>query len=164
AVKVGLVAWPASIHAIQVEPRCPEVNQRSWIILPLQAADGIEREIVVDELAKVRIAGADSGILFIICFRLRRWRSLEFGRHRCGEIVQDARIKLRGWQRAEHAPKAALELVRSALRLEAANHSVTPHRFVVRHPQWPSFSRGRSQAHRNPLIRLKDFPERAEPP
>src|SRR5437879_1329160 len=25
-------------------------------------------------------------------------------------------------------------------------------------------ARGRSQAHRNPLIRLKDFPERAEPP
>src|SRR5437879_10372466 len=86
---------------------------------------------VVDELAKVRIASADSGILFIICFRLRRWRSLEFGRHRCGEIVQDARIKLRGWQRAEHAPKAALELVRSAVRLQAANLSVTPHKFAV---------------------------------
>src|SRR5437879_1181713 len=39
-----------------------------------------------------------------------------------------------------------------------------PRRFVVRCPQWPSFSRGRSQAHKNPLIRLKDFPERAEPP
>ncbi len=54
-VQVRLVVGAAAIHTVEIESRRAEVDERVRIVLPLQAAGGIEREVVIDELAQVCI-------------------------------------------------------------------------------------------------------------
>ena len=125
SVQVGLVARAASIYAIQIESRCSEVLERVWVILSLQAADGVEGQIVIDELTEVGISSANSGILFVIYLCLGCRRSLEFCGHFRGEVVQDCCIKLCGPQGPKHPAKTAFHLIRARVGLQSAKLSVT---------------------------------------
>src|SRR6202011_4175578 len=58
-IEVRLVIRSAAIDIVEIEPRRPEILQCIWVVLSLQAARGIEREIVIDELTEVGVDGRD---------------------------------------------------------------------------------------------------------
>jgi hypothetical protein len=49
-VEVGAGARPLPVEAVEVEPRRAEVDQRVGIVQPAELGDGVERDVVVDEL------------------------------------------------------------------------------------------------------------------
>src|SRR5262249_34180086 len=114
AIQVRLVIWSTTVYAIEIEAWCSEVNQCIRIVLLLQAADRIESDVMVDELAEVGIARTDTEVLFVICLGFWSRRSLESSRHRRCEVVQHSCIKVRSRQGTKHSPKAALQLIRTA--------------------------------------------------
>ena len=61
-VEVRLVVRTPTIQGIQVKPRCPEILCRVRVILLLQRAVRIERQIVVDKLPKVGIPRRNSRV------------------------------------------------------------------------------------------------------
>ena len=63
-VHIGLVVRPASVQAIQVEPRRPEIRQAIWVVLALKTACRVKRQVVIDELAEIGVTGCDVRILF----------------------------------------------------------------------------------------------------
>ena len=83
-VQVRLVVGAAAVHAIEIESRSPEVDERVRIVLPLQAARGIERQVVIDELAQICIRCWDTALLGIGSV-LRRIR---IGGHLGGEDAE----------------------------------------------------------------------------
>ena len=58
-VEVRLVLGPPPVDGVKIEARRAKIDQRVRIVLLLEAARGIEREVVVDELAEVGEARAD---------------------------------------------------------------------------------------------------------
>jgi hypothetical protein len=49
-VQVRLIAGAAAVNVVQIETRRPKVFERLGIVLPVQAADWVKRQIVIDEL------------------------------------------------------------------------------------------------------------------
>jgi hypothetical protein len=106
-VQIGLIVGPPAVDAVEVEPRGTEVNQRVRVVLALQAARGIESQVVVDELAEVRVGSRDAALLGVRSVL----REFLIGDHRCperregrlGHRVADAEVGRR--QLAENAPE-----------------------------------------------------------
>jgi len=65
-VEVRLVCRPSAIDIIQIECRTAEVYQCVGIVLLLQAARRIKRQIVIDELAEIGIKGWYSAFLVVL--------------------------------------------------------------------------------------------------
>ena len=132
-VHVRLVGGAAAVERIQVEPRRPEVDQRVGVVLLHQARRGIERDVVVDELAQVGVAGGDARILLVVLQALRRVLeggrgergvglvTLRFRRHRLAELQEALAGEVGGGQRAEHPPEGPFELGRARNGVVAAN-------------------------------------------
>jgi len=59
-IEVGLIGGAAPIEAIEVEARRPEIDECLRIVLLLQTARGVKGQIVIDELAQVCVASADT--------------------------------------------------------------------------------------------------------
>ena len=120
-----LVSGPTAVQRIQVQPRSAEIDQRIRIVLLLQARRGVERDIVINELTEVRIAGGDSHVLFVILNALVVCLKCGDGRILVG--VQVLRVRshgqpqiekrllgpLGGWQGPKHPSEASFELRRS---------------------------------------------------
>jgi len=56
---VRLVIGATAVDIVEVEPRGAKVRQTVGVVQLLEAAGPVERQVVVDELAEVRVAGAD---------------------------------------------------------------------------------------------------------
>ena len=54
-VHVGLIVGSTAIDVVEIECGGPEVHERVGIVLPLQAARWIERQVMVDELAEIGV-------------------------------------------------------------------------------------------------------------
>jgi hypothetical protein len=94
-VHVGLVGGAAAVHGVEVEARRPEVVQGVGVVLPLEARDRVERDVVVDELAQVGVPRRDRVVV------LRRPGC----GHPIGESGQGARLVLEDGQVPEHPPE-----------------------------------------------------------
>src|SRR5205085_1065341 len=95
---------------VEVEARRAEVHQPVGIVLLLQAARRVEREVVVDELAEVGVAGVDAAVLLgvlelrgrvlgrrggaavVSLLGLGRHRALGAGRLVCWEMTSPPRV------------------------------------------------------------------------
>jgi hypothetical protein len=95
-VHVRLVVAPAAVDAVEVEDRRAEVRQRVGVVLAGQARDGVEGQVVVDELPEVGYPCRQR--LRIVGLRLD---------HASGQLVEELVLGLVGGQVAEHAPEAA---------------------------------------------------------
>src|SRR5207302_8698378 len=139
----GLVSGPAAVQRIQVQPRSAEIDQRIRIVLLLQARRGVERDVVINELTEVRIAGGDSHVLFVILNALVV--CLECGGGRILVCVQVLRVRshgqpqiekrflgpLGGWQRPKHPSEASFELRRSRNGIVAADSTSVSSRLTL---------------------------------
>ena len=56
-VHVRLIVRAAAVHAVEIERWRAEVDQPVRIVTLLQAAGGIEGDVMIDELAEIRVAG-----------------------------------------------------------------------------------------------------------
>src|SRR5579864_5309682 len=108
AIQVRLIVRAAAVDAIQVKARRPVVDQSVGIVLALEAAGGVEGEIVVDELAEVGIPSADAGVFFVIGLVLGSG-DIGGGSHGLAELQQDLFVEFGGGQGTEHAPESAFE-------------------------------------------------------
>src|SRR5262249_34706521 len=70
-VQVRLITWTASIDTVEIEGGSAVVDERVGIVLLLQTARRVERQVVIDELSQVRV---ESGYpaLFLVLAVLRR--------------------------------------------------------------------------------------------
>ena len=87
-IKVRLVVGPSAVDVIEVEPWRAEIDKTLGVVLPLEAARGVEGQIVVDELSEVSVAGRDAEVLFIIILRLGRGLVLVLGHHGVGQFLE----------------------------------------------------------------------------
>ncbi len=73
-VQIGLVVGAPAVDVVEVEARRSEIHQCVRIVLALQAAGGVERQVMVDELSEIRIRGRDPALLGVgaVLRRLRR--------------------------------------------------------------------------------------------
>ena len=121
-VQVRLVVGAAAVDAVEIEPRCAEVDQRIGIVLALEAAGGVERQIVVDELPEVGVQRGNPALLAIGSVLghvlVGDHRRAELRQRRLGLRVIGSEI--RGWQGAEHAPEPPVEELRAWCQREAA--------------------------------------------
>ncbi len=88
AIEIGLIRRTAAVDVVEIERRRPEILERVRIVLALQAADRVERNVVVDELAEIRVSGADAGVLFIVRFGFGGGGRFELGGHGGAELVE----------------------------------------------------------------------------
>jgi hypothetical protein len=65
-IQVGLIVRTAAVQIIEIEARCTEVRKRVRVVLLLKTAGGIERQVVIDELAEVCVACTNAQILFVV--------------------------------------------------------------------------------------------------
>ena len=65
-VHVRLVVGPAAVDRVEVQPRRAKVDQGHRVVLLLKAGGRIERDVVIDELAEIRISGGDPGVLLVV--------------------------------------------------------------------------------------------------
>ena len=65
-VQVRLIVRPTSINVIQIERGSAKVYQRIGVILFLQAARWVERNVMIDELTQVSVQRRDAAFLFIL--------------------------------------------------------------------------------------------------
>ena len=66
-VEIRLVRGSTAVHGIEIESRRTEVGERVRIVLSIEHRHGIERQVVIDELPEVCVAGRDwLGRLFFI--------------------------------------------------------------------------------------------------
>src|SRR4029077_13179072 len=121
---MGLIVWATAVDVIEVETRGTEVGERVGIVGFLQAAGGIESQVVVDELSQVGVPGADSRILFVIAFGFRRRRAFVGSGHGIAQRGQNGFIELGGGQGTEHSAKTAVELVGASSGLESTELAV----------------------------------------
>src|ERR1019366_7259814 len=64
-VEIGLIVGSAAIDIIEIKSWGAIIHQRVGIVLFLQTTGGIEGQIVIDELAKIRVSRGDSAFLVI---------------------------------------------------------------------------------------------------
>ncbi len=64
-VHVGLIVRPPAIQVVQVEARCPKINQRIRVILLLQATRRVKRQIMIDKLPEIRESGRNAALLVV---------------------------------------------------------------------------------------------------
>jgi len=110
SIQVGLVLGSATVDAVQIETRGAVVDESVRIVLPLQATNGIERKIMVDELTQVRVARADRDVLLVVNLIFRGRLVFRLGGHGTSEILKHVLVEFGRWQRAKHSPKPTLEL------------------------------------------------------
>ncbi len=110
-IHVRLVVRSATVDVVQIETGRAEVRERVRIVLLLEAAGGIERQVVVDELAEVRVERRHAALFIVLAV----FRRIERGGHRLAErqqvllVLCISRAERGGGQRPEHSPKSALE-------------------------------------------------------
>jgi hypothetical protein len=137
-IEIRLVIWPASIDAIKVKRRIAIVCERIWIVLLLKRAVGIERQIMIDELSKVRVQSRNSAF-----FRVESiFRFVESRRHLRAKILEVVfilrfgRTKLSSRKRPEHATKSSLELRRPRSRHQTSKgHSMHCGHVILPQPE-----------------------------
>ena len=100
-VQERVVDRATTVETVQVEAGGAEVRQRVWVVLPVQAGRGIERQVMVDELPEVRVSGRNGRI---VQFRGRSGHVLRHHRRDLGNslIGRDERWK------PEHPSESAL--------------------------------------------------------
>ena len=108
-VEVGLIVRAASVDIVEIELRISKVDECIRIVLLHQRTGRIERQVVIDELAEIRVAGGDALVLFVIDLRFRSRLRFGFGDHESGERVQCVSRKDRRAQSSEHAAEPTLE-------------------------------------------------------
>ena len=62
AIEVRIERGPATIHAVEIERRRPHVVDRVRVLRRIDRRRHIERDVVIDELAEVRVARGDDGV------------------------------------------------------------------------------------------------------
>ena len=100
-VQERVVSRPATVERVQVVPWAAEVRQRVGIVLLGQARLRIERDVVVDELPEVGVAGRDVGVV-----ELGRWPLPVLG-HQPGNLG-NARVVRDERQQPEHPAEPTL--------------------------------------------------------
>ena len=109
-VHVGLVVRTAPVEIVQIERRRAEIDQPVRVLLLGQRAHGIEGDVVIDELAEIRVERGNSALLGVGAVFGR----IEIADHVVGErreicdVVGLVRAEFRRRQIAEHAAEAAL--------------------------------------------------------
>ena len=127
-VEVGLIVRPATIDVVHVEARGAEILQGIGIVLLLEAAGGIEGQIVVNELAEVGVNGGDAA--FLVVRAVFRVMPIYRGEHLLGELAESglgvpvSRAVVSGRQRAENAPERAFKEGRAAGQVGTTSASV----------------------------------------
>src|ERR1700682_1586930 len=84
SVEVRRIVRTLAIDAVKIKTRRAKVDQTVRIVLLLQAACRIERQIVVDELAEIRISRGNAALFGVRCI-LRRFG---VGDHRFAKLQQ----------------------------------------------------------------------------
>jgi Adenylate and Guanylate cyclase catalytic domain len=82
--KEELVHRTRAVERVEIEARRPEVDERIRIVVALQLRRRVERDVMIDELREVRVAGGDG--------RVEAARALA---QRCHQRVDRARLRLR---------------------------------------------------------------------
>jgi hypothetical protein len=79
-VSVGVIGRSFAIDRVEVEARGTEVDKGVRVVLPLETGDGIERDVMVDELAKVGVARRQAELtvwelarVLIVVFKAQRF-------------------------------------------------------------------------------------------
>jgi hypothetical protein len=65
-VHVGLVGRPAPVQGIEIQPRRPEIDEGVRVVLLHQARRRVERDVVIDELPEIGVAGGNAGVLLVV--------------------------------------------------------------------------------------------------
>src|SRR5437773_591248 len=71
-VEVWLIGRAPPIHAVKIEARSSEVDERVRLVFFLQTAGWIKSEVVIDELTEVSVSATDALVLCVVHFGLRR--------------------------------------------------------------------------------------------
>src|ERR1700686_3246437 len=82
-VHIRLVVRTTSVYVVEIERWRSEIRQSVRIILHLQATRRIERNVMIDELAQVRIERRNTAFFGLFSIR----RGIELCRHRCSECT-----------------------------------------------------------------------------
>ncbi len=146
-VEERVVGRPPAVHAVQVEARAAEVRQRVRVVRPGQAGDRVEGQVVVDELAQVRVAGRDVRVV-----QLRR-RTGHVLRHQRRDLG-DPRVAGHERRQPEHPAEPALVQPRQRQVRQAALLVAVPARRAPGVPQVVPAARRRHQLLRRPRCRL----------
>src|SRR2546428_1008561 len=104
--KIGIVFRPSSINAVQVESGRAIVDNGGRIVVALQARNRIERQVMIDELAQIRIAGRNRSVLRV---RLQNHSGSQTFQYHQGLLF--CLGKLRGGQMAKQTAESALQQV-----------------------------------------------------
>ena len=114
-VQERLVGGAAAVERVEIEPGRAEVGQRVRVVLPHQARDRIEGDVVVDELPEIGVSGRqahrpvaeDTPVLVGVRDpeRLVELSVLQLLDHRVPERGEALRPMLVERQPPEHAPK-----------------------------------------------------------
>src|SRR5712691_154143 len=114
-VQEWLVVRSSPVDGIQVESRRPEVDERVWVVIPLQLRRRVEGEIMVHELAEIREASRD---VRIVAGRVLFSRRLGLDHLAC-ELLEVFVVGKEGRQVPEHAAESAFEQRGSRDRAQA---------------------------------------------
>lgn len=104
----GLVYWARAVEAVKVVTRRPEVDQGIRVVLDLETRCGVERDVVIHELAEVCIRRRDVGIVarWVGSTWLVPTASSILLPHRVSQLLQLIDRILRSWrQLSEHPPE-----------------------------------------------------------
>src|SRR6202011_4832414 len=85
-VEVWLIGWTSPVDVVEIERRTAEVHQCIRIVLLLQTARRIERQIVINELAEVGIKSGYAALLVVLA--VLRVGGVGIGRHYRAELGQ----------------------------------------------------------------------------
>src|SRR5207247_6856301 len=139
-VQVRLIVRSAAVDIVEIELRTAEVNQRIRVVLLHQRAGWIKRQVMIDELAEIRVAGGDALVLFVVDLRFRSRLLLSLRDHQRRQRVQRGFRKARRAEPSKHPTETSLEERRVRRKLRAPNATVAA---AYRQP-WHATSCGRT--------------------
>ena len=131
-VSERFVFWPRAVDRVEIQSRRPKVVQRVRVVQLRERGPRVERDVVVDELAQVRVAGGNGHVLLVVAgigalrvddLALSLIGVLEIRGHGRRQLTQKPFTvglrELQGREGAKHSPESAVARRRRGCAVKA---------------------------------------------